>query len=196
MLKYVDEPIKFVSVMPPFETSLGWSTFALSDDVVYGLVFGHSSKSHAQRAAQLSFEGYCKSLTPTSNPPPLGIDLKERILRFADGEPTDFADVNVSMQHLASFSNRVVKACRRIGWGQTLTYGQLAQKCGSPRAARAVGHVMASNRCPLIVPCHRVLAANGRLGGYSAPGGLHTKQRLLHLEQASIMFVGGRKPPL
>ena len=67
--------------------------------------------------------------------------------------------------------------------GLTRTYGELAAECGSPGAARAVGSVMAKNRYPLIVPCHRVLAAGGELGGYSAPDGLKMKRRLLEMER-------------
>jgi len=67
-----------------------------------------------------------------------------------------------------------------------LTYGQLATRAGSPRSARAVGNVMASNRVPLIIPCHRVVAAGGALGGFSAPHGTRLKRRLLKLEGATI----------
>jgi len=81
--------------------------------------------------------------------------------------PVEFDRVVVDDAHLTPFARRVTAACRRIPWGEVRTYGQLAAVCGSPDAARAVGRVMAANRYPLIVPCHRVLAAGGRLGGYS-----------------------------
>jgi methylated-DNA-[protein]-cysteine S-methyltransferase len=87
---------------------------------------------------------------------------------------------------LSDFQRAVVGHCRRIPPGQTLTYGQLAARVGRPRAARAVGRVMATNRFPLIVPCHRVVAAGGVLGGFSAPQGLAMKKRLLAAEAASI----------
>ncbi len=73
-------------------------------------------------------------------------------------------------------------ACRRIPWGQTRSYAQLAAVAGRPGAARAVGSVMAKNRVPLVVPCHRVIASSGQLGGYSAPQGLSLKRRLLAME--------------
>jgi methylated-DNA-[protein]-cysteine S-methyltransferase len=95
----------------------------------------------------------------------------------------DFSDVPLALDHLTSFGRRVVAACRRIRWGQTRSYGELASECGAAGAARAVGTVMAKNRYPLIVPCHRVLAARGALGGYSAPDGLRMKRRLLAMEQ-------------
>ena len=82
--------------------------------------------------------------------------------------------------------SRVIAACRRIPWGETRSYGDLATECGSPGAARAVGSVMAKNRYPLIVPCHRVLAAGGDIGGYSAADGLVMKRRLLAAEGLTL----------
>ncbi|MEX1224432.1 MAG: MGMT family protein, partial [Pirellulales bacterium] len=73
-------------------------------------------------------------------------------------------------------------ACRRIPIGQTMSYAELAAVAGSPGAARAVGNIMAGNRVPIIVPCHRVVGSGGSLGGYSSSGGLRTKRRLLSLE--------------
>jgi methylated-DNA-[protein]-cysteine S-methyltransferase len=76
----------------------------------------------------------------------------------------------------------VLQACRKIAPGKTLTYAELADKVGSPGAARAVGNCMARNRFPLIIPCHRVVGSNGHLGGYSAAEGIPFKKRLLELE--------------
>jgi methylated-DNA-[protein]-cysteine S-methyltransferase len=78
----------------------------------------------------------------------------------------------------------VCEAARAIPAGATRTYGELAAQLGKPGAARAVGGVMARNPFPIIVPCHRVLAAGGRPGGFSAHGGLHTKMRMLRIEAA------------
>src|SRR5262249_27222535 len=114
--------------------------------------------------------------------PQWAASLVVRLKLFAGGETVDFADVPLSLEHLTTFGKRVIAACRQIPWGQTKTYGDLAAECGSPGAARAVGSVMAKNRYPLIVPCHRVLAAGGDIGGYSAPDGLTMKRRLLAME--------------
>ncbi len=103
-----------------------------------------------------------------------------------EGEPDDFREVPVDLSHLTPFAQRVIKACRRVAWGQTASYGKLAQAAGSPGAARAVGQVMSTNRTPLVVPCHRIIASDGRLGGFSAPQGLTMKRRLLALESAEI----------
>jgi methylated-DNA-[protein]-cysteine S-methyltransferase len=92
----------------------------------------------------------------------------------------------LQLDYLSDFGRRVVIACRQLGWGQTATYGELARRAGSPAASRAVGAVMARNRHPLIVPCHRVLAADGSLRGFSAADGLKMKQRLLDHEKWSV----------
>ena len=110
--------------------------------------------------------------------------LLERLVRYAEGEQDDFLDVPLLVSDRTSFQHRVIVACRAIPWGETRTYGELARVAGSPKSARAVGQVMATNRVPLVVPCHRVVAAGGRMGGFSAPQGVAMKRRLLELEGA------------
>jgi methylated-DNA-[protein]-cysteine S-methyltransferase len=101
---------------------------------------------------------------------------------YSEGQSDDFSDVLLDLDDMTDFQRRVSLVCRTIPFGQTSTYGELAARVGSPNAARAVGAVMARNRLPIIIPCHRVVGTAGRLGGYSAPGGLDTKRRLLRLE--------------
>ena len=103
---------------------------------------------------------------------------------FAAGAPTDFDDVALVLPAMTDFRFQVMNHVRGIGYGETLSYGEVAQRLGRPRAARAVGTVMASNPVPILVPCHRVVAASGRLGGFSAPQGPLLKKRLLALEEA------------
>jgi methylated-DNA-[protein]-cysteine S-methyltransferase len=179
-------PLSASSVrLETFPTALGWIALAQEGDLLQGLVMGHPSAAQAEAALR-------KMLRPDSvflNPEPRTLNplstLADDLCRFADGEPVDFAHVAIDERHLAPFAGRVVAACRRIPWGQTRSYGQLAAECGSPAAARAVGQVMARNRYPLIVPCHRVLGSGGRLGGFSAPQGLRLKRRLLAMESAA-----------
>lgn len=118
--------------------------------------------------------------------------LRRRLRDFARGLPQDFSDTDLALDSYRGFAQEVLLACRAIPWGETRTYGELAAECGAPGAARAVGNVMASNRFPLVVPCHRVVAANGRLGGFSAPQGIEMKRRLLQLEisPAPLALVG------
>jgi len=113
------------------------------------------------------------------------IDLQQRIIAYYEGEPVDFSsDPAVTLNGSHPFARRVLKACREIAFAQTTTYSDLARQAGSPRAARAVGSVMASNPLPLIIPCHRVLRTDGGLGGFSAPGGTAVKQKMLLHERS------------
>ena len=121
----------------------------------------------------------------SSNPPEFVLRLAERIQSYAAGTDEDFSDVPLDLSHLTEFQRRVVKECRRIRVGQTLSYADLAAKAGSPGAARAVGNTMARNRFPIVVPCHRVIGSAGSLGGFSAPSGISLKRRMLDLEAAS-----------
>jgi methylated-DNA-[protein]-cysteine S-methyltransferase len=173
-----------------FETDLVWMAIAWREDALLGLVFGHASRRNAEIAMARSLR-LTRPNSSSARPNPSSVrpnwvkDLVDRLDRFAEGEPVDFSEVPLALDYLTAFGRRVVAACRRIGWGQTRSYGDLAAECGTPGAARAVGTVMAKNRFPLIVPCHRVLAAGGAIGGYSAPDGLRMKRRLLALEQGA-----------
>lgn len=100
------------------------------------------------------------------------------------GEAADLRSVPIALGSTQPFDRRVFEAARRLAPGETCTYGELACTIGEPETARAVGAALGRNPWPLIVPCHRVLAAGGRLGGFSAPGGAATKRRLLEIESA------------
>jgi len=168
---------------------LGWIALAFRDETLCGIVFGHATAEKAiaalARAAGLKEKLNRKRLSNRDALiTPLLWRLVDELQRFAAGEPIEFHNVAINENHLTPFGRRIVAACRRIPFGQTRSYGQLAAVCGSPGAARAVGQVMAKNRYPLVVPCHRVLAAGGQIGGFSAPQGLAMKRRLLSLEGA------------
>ncbi|HEX5470941.1 MAG TPA: methylated-DNA--[protein]-cysteine S-methyltransferase [Lacipirellulaceae bacterium] len=175
----------------PFATALNWMAIAWRDDTLVANVFGYPSRRLAElnlaripgmppSFCRVALEGQADEL------PKWAASVVARLQLFARGDKVDFSDVPLSVDHLTTFGRRVIAACRRIPWGETRTYGELAGECGSPCAARAVGSVMAKNRYPLIVPCHRVLAAGGDLGGYSAPEGLMMKRRLLVMEGARL----------
>jgi methylated-DNA-[protein]-cysteine S-methyltransferase len=174
-----------------FSTDLDWMAVAWREELLQGIVFGHAMRRHAEvalaRSSRLPPEFFCLVGDAQSAGAPCWIgELIAKLRQFADGRPIDFSEVPLALDHLSPFARRVVEACRRIPWGQVRTYGQLAAVCGSPGAARAVGSVMAKNRFPLIVPCHRVLASGGELGGYSAPAGLKMKRHLLEMEAAVL----------
>ncbi len=100
------------------------------------------------------------------------------------GEPRDLLEVELDMDDVPEFHQRVYAAARRILPGHTLTYGEVAARLGSPGAARAVGQALGNNPFSIVVPCHRVLAAGRKIGGFSAPGGADTKRRVLAIEGA------------
>jgi O-6-methylguanine DNA methyltransferase len=106
------------------------------------------------------------------------------IVALLQGEPSDLSGIALDMDAVPPFHSRVYELARSIPPGTTLSYGQLAQQLGVPGAARAVGQALGRNPFAIIVPCHRVLAAGGRMGGFSANGGITTKRRLLALEAA------------
>jgi methylated-DNA-[protein]-cysteine S-methyltransferase len=106
------------------------------------------------------------------------------IVALLEGERPDLRDVALDERPLDDFRRRVYAATRAIGPGQTATYGEIARAIGAPGAARAVGAALGQNPYPIVVPCHRVLAADGSLHGFSAPGGIRTKRRMLEIEGA------------
>ena len=107
--------------------------------------------------------------------------------RYFEGEEMDFSDFKLDLSDQDAFFKQIYAAARQVGWGRTTTYGTLAKELGAgPEAARDVGQAMAKNPVPLIIPCHWVLAAGGKVGGFSAPGGSATKIRMLELEGVDI----------
>lgn len=169
-----------------FPTDLGWIAVALKPEVgrqghlVIRTAFGFPSSS----AAELSIENSrCKIDDPEND---WEVQLIERFQDFATGHQLGFSDIRIDETWMTPFQKRVIKHCRKIKYGKTLAYGELATKSGSPNAARAVGSVMANNRFPLIVPCHRVIASGGRIGGFSSIDGISMKQRLLAMESGEL----------
>ena len=122
--------------------------------------------------------------TGAAVPPPWVAALIADIQHYLAGEKIDFSAVQVDLRNLEPFRRQLYVALRAIGFGATVTYGELARRIGAPEpeGARDVGAAMGANPMPIVIPCHRVLAAGGKLGGFSAPGGTVTKQRLLALE--------------
>jgi methylated-DNA-[protein]-cysteine S-methyltransferase len=128
-----------------------------------------------------------------------GVDVKfdaratartEKLLReYFAGKRREFP-VKVDWTRLSGFTRKALQVCAKIPYGKTLSYGEVAERAGSPGGARAVGQAMSKNPFPIVVPCHRVLASGGRIGGFS--GGLHFKRALLDLEGADAKPNGRR----
>ena len=104
------------------------------------------------------------------------------IVALLRGEPRDLRELVLDMDGVPDFNRRVYELARRIPPGQTMTYGDIALRLGGAGTARAVGQALGHNPFPIVVPCHRVLAADGGMGGFSAPGGVATKRRMLEIE--------------
>jgi methylated-DNA-[protein]-cysteine S-methyltransferase len=162
-----------------FRTPLGWCAMLGRGDQLRAMTFGY-------RSGQAAIARLNQDLIADARLSSWNRRLAKRIAAMLDGAMDEFADVEVDLDHLTPFSRHVADACRQIPWGETLSYGQLATIAGRPGAARAVGRVMSQNRTPLVVPCHRVIASGGQLGGFSAPQGIKLKRRLLALESAGI----------
>ncbi len=114
--------------------------------------------------------------------------LAGQVRAYFAGQAAAFR-TDLALDHCTTFQRFVLQACRQIPAGESITYGQLAAIAGSPRAARAVGQVMAANAIPLVVPCHRVVGSDGAMVGFSASDGIAAKQRLLDHE---ARFFAGR----
>jgi methylated-DNA-[protein]-cysteine S-methyltransferase len=123
--------------------------------------------------------------------PPAGVQrVIDRVLALLAGRRIDLSDVPVDLAGAPEFHRRVYEVARTIPAGQTMTYGEIARRLGVPHESREVGQALGRNPIAIIVPCHRVLAADGKMGGFSASGGVATKRRILEIEGASALSAG------
>lgn len=157
-----------------FKSSFGWVGVAKSSRGISRVVFGKSNEPEVEdclllgKKAAKSEEGLSKA-----------VDLLQR---YFSGEPVEF-DLNLDLQDGTEFQQSVWRTTYHIPYGEVRSYGCIARKIGNPLATRAVGRAQGANPVPIIIPCHRVLRSDGKLGGYSA--GLHWKPKLLDLERAN-----------
>ena len=113
--------------------------------------------------------------------------LQEQITAYFEGTYINFNwDTPLALDGFSSFGISVLTTCRVIEFGQTISYGQLAKKSGRPNASRAVGSALAKNPLPLLIPCHRIIRSDGKLGGFSATGGVTLKKKMLELERKTL----------
>jgi methylated-DNA-[protein]-cysteine S-methyltransferase len=162
-----------------FRTQLGWFGLSGRAGVVETLWMGHADADEVRdRASRTLTDGWDEGRWSP--------ELQQRLIDYARGAVDDFRDVRIADRGATEFQRRVIRELRRIGYGRTVSYGELAELAGAPRAARAVGTVMKHNHTPLLVPCHRVIAAAGKLGGFSAPQGVSLKRQLLELEARGV----------
>jgi methylated-DNA-[protein]-cysteine S-methyltransferase len=125
---------------------------------------------------------------PPAGPPPWVREIIGRVQRHLAGEPQDFSDGPYDFARVPEFNRAVLRATLAVKSGHTATYGDLAAALGQPPAAsRAVGAALGANPWPLLIPCHRIVAASGKMTGFSGPGGVATKVKLLALEGAQLL---------
>jgi methylated-DNA-[protein]-cysteine S-methyltransferase len=167
-----------------FQTAIGTGGVAWGDSGISGVQLPERDEGHVRARLRRRFAGAVESA-----PPPVIQAAIERIVGLLSGEHADdLAGIELDLTRVPEFAQQVYAVARRIPPGETRTYGQVATELGDPLLAREVGQALARNPCPIVVPCHRVLAAGGKLGGFSAAGGVQTKQRLLAIERANVAW--------
>lgn len=132
---------------------------------------------------------------PAYEPSEITVHAAQLLQRYFRGERVDFSGIPVVLDGMPPFRRSVLTAIRNLAYGEVCSYSQVAHACGSPHAARAVGGALASNPIPVIIPCHRVAGSDGRLTGFSAPGGEGTKRVLLEMEGVEfkgVLVVAGQ----
>ena len=165
-----------------FETAIGWAGLAWGEN---GLVAVHLPEPTPETARKSFLRRFPDVVE--GEPPAYVQDAIARIRALMEGEPADLTGVPIEIGRVPEFNARVYEIARAIPPGETLTYGEIAQKLGDKLLARDVGAALGQNPWPIVVPCHRVTAAGGKLGGFSARGGVNTKVKLLAIEGAAVL---------
>jgi methylated-DNA-[protein]-cysteine S-methyltransferase len=162
-----------------FDTAIGPCGVAWSERGLTGVQLPEADRTATERRLTAK-----SASAGAADPPPWVQAVIADVARYLAGERIDFSAVAVDLAGVDPFRRALYETMRAIGWGSTTTYGELARQLGlrDPEAARDVGQAMGQNPLPLVIPCHRILAAGKKIGGFSAYGGTVTKERLLALE--------------
>lgn len=173
-----------------FETAIGSCGVAWSAEGLVALALPERDQAATEQRLVRKSRSAGKA-----TPPRAVAEVIELIQKYFAGERVDFSVVPLDMSAIDPFRRRLYEAMRALRFGETTTYGELAKQTGGAdsEAARDVGIAMGQNPLPIVVPCHRVLAAGGKLGGFSAYGGTQTKEKLLALE--GVTPAGPRRAP-
>ncbi|MBN9258464.1 MULTISPECIES: methylated-DNA--[protein]-cysteine S-methyltransferase [unclassified Mesorhizobium] len=169
------------------ETVIGFMGIAWNETGLIRLCLPERSREAVERRL-LRHPGVVTSNAP---PPPWVVKLISSIKAYAAGEDVDFSDVPVDLSGVDDFRLDIYDQARRLAYGETTTYGELAKRAGHAGLARETGAALGANPVPLVIPCHRILAAGGKIGGFSAPGGSVTKEKMLAMEGVRV----GPPPP-
>jgi methylated-DNA-[protein]-cysteine S-methyltransferase len=165
-----------------FETAIGWAGVAWNDKGLVGVHLPERDPNIARRSFQRRFPEAVEG-----QPPERLTETLEGVRALMRGEKVDLTATPLDIGQVPDFNARVYAIARAIPPGETLTYGEIAEKLGDKLLARDVGAALGQNPWPIVVPCHRVTAAGGKLGGFSARGGVNTKAKLLVIEGAKVL---------
>lgn len=168
-----------------FDTAIGTCALAWREDGLVGVQLPEGSTAGTRRQIKRRFPDL-----PARDPAATIRRAQEAIIALLDGRPRNLSDIALDMRDVTPFRRCVYEYARTIPCGSTVTYGEIATAIGKSNSARAVGQALGANPFPIVVPCHRVLAAGGRSGGFSAKGGVNTKIRMLSIEGAITGDVG------
>jgi methylated-DNA-[protein]-cysteine S-methyltransferase len=168
-----------MSAFALFETAIGTCGIAWGDRGLVGVQLPEPSTDETRWRLRRRYPGASEA-----PPPPEVRRAIDAIAAHLRGEAADLSRIGLDLSGVPEFHRRVYEVARAIPSGATLSYGEVAAQLGEPSAAREVGQALGRNPFPIVVPCHRVLAAGGKSGGFSAPGGVATKLRLLAIEGA------------
>lgn len=160
-----------------FDTAIGTCAVVWNERGLTGVHLPDTTHARTHASVTHRFAG-----AVPADPPPDVQRAIDGIVALLRGEKRDLREIALDYDRVPEFNRRIYELARTIGPGATLTYGEIAQRLGSPGTARAVGQALGQNPWPIVVPCHRVLAADGGMGGFSAPGGVATKRRMLEIE--------------
>ncbi|MCO5080035.1 MAG: methylated-DNA--[protein]-cysteine S-methyltransferase [Rhizobiaceae bacterium] len=162
-----------------FDTAIGWIGLGWTERGIARLLLPQRDRDAMER--KLAAVGGTPAI-----PPEWVAGVIERLRRYAAGEVVTFDDIPVDLAGVDDFRLAIYDAARELGFGVTTTYGALAATAGHPGLARETGAALGQNPVPIIVPCHRILAAGNKIGGFSAPGGSATKEKLLAMEGVRV----------
>jgi methylated-DNA-[protein]-cysteine S-methyltransferase len=167
-----------------FETELGFVAISWSEHGLRHLALPQAERSAAKASAERWRDA--GPVVNEADAPPFAAEAIALIRAYAAGETVDFTALPLDLDGIDPFRRAIYAAALRLGHGETATYGELSTRAGFLDKARETGQALGRNPLPLVVPCHRVLAAGNRPGGFSAPGGVATKLRLLDHEQIRL----------
>lgn len=165
-----------------FATALGFVGLGFGPSGLRRLVLPEKNREAVARRLIGSRRPHVTIPEEAAGAPAFVPGLVRAVRAYMHGRVVDFRDVPVDLQGIEPFRREIYEAARLLKFGETTSYGELARLAGHPGLARETGAALAANPVPLVIPCHRVLAAGGRIGGFSAPGGSATKERMLAME--------------